>query len=87
MHITSRVASVQVIPVIREPDGVTPQFDGPTERTTHWAVYLRNGHGLTTWVADRTKEEHAMKVGKWYADKHGVSIENQPWKKPDDIQT
>ena len=81
MNITIRVASVQVIPVIRNADGtVTAQFGGPDARTTNWAVYLRTGNGLAMWVADRNTEELAMKVGQWYADKHQAPIEPQPWK-------
>jgi len=80
------VVSIQVVPVIHHPrtdaqnEHAEPQFGGPDEHTTCWAVYERGRKGLARWVADFGKEGDAQRFGAMLSHQYGVSIEAQPWK-------
>lgn len=73
--------AIQVIPIIQTVYGATPQFEGPDETTTDWAVYGRLANGEVEWLADVANEATAEIVGIALAKLHGVEIEHQPWKK------
>jgi len=75
-----RVVSVQVIPVIFQEYGATPQFSGPNNKTTGWSIYTRGQDGIAAWAADCITEQVAMVMGSALAASHNVSIEPQPWK-------
>lgn len=79
----NNIVSVQVIPISEIGAMPCPQYGGPTDETTHWAVYERDDSGLYHWFADVADETPAMMVGEMIAAFHGVPVEPQPWVKGD----
>lgn len=77
---TSVIQGMQVIPICEKGDEVTPQFSGPDEFTTGWAVYARLMDGTVEWQADMANEDFAMMLGIALAKKYDVMIEPQLWK-------
>lgn len=75
----NNIVSVQVVPFSEIGTLVTPQYAGPDEYTTHWAVYERDDQGMVHWFADVADETPALMVGEMIAAFHGVPIEPQPW--------
>lgn len=82
------VVSIQIVPYITDNESgrqigdeeiIVPQFEGPTDKTKGWAVYLRQETGEVMWVADVGTQSDAEFIGQKYAEHRGVEIEPYPW--------